>query len=184
MQVIETPNWPDFTEEPYKPLEITFRRIAGIEEAIQDMRLPKNSLNDSIFKPHFILGPKDSRLARGLVLAGPDHGKFTRGIMIWLRLKMQAGFMIEFETYRIGVETLSTTSSMHNELKKLSGSKLANQKQKDLVEKVYTRGLTISYQALRAIYRARRHHRHPDWQIFCDFIETLPYFDILIFPEG
>jgi hypothetical protein len=42
-----------------------------------------------------------------------------------------------------------------------------------------------SYQALRRIYKQRRHHRHPDWQVFCkDFIEKLPDFDTLIYPEG
>jgi len=173
----------------YQPLEISLRRIAGIEEAISDMRLPKESEGDSWVEigypeDEFILGPKDRRLARSLVLAGPDHSKFTRGIIVWLRLSVQAGFMVEFETYRIGVETLSTTSSMHNELKSLSGPELAEKKQKDLPFKVYTRGLTISYQALRAMYRARRSHRHPDWKIFCDFIETLPYFKILIYPEA
>lgn len=77
------------------------------------------------------------------------------------------------------------SSSMHGELKGLKGEALAEQKQADLPEKVYTRVLTISYQALRHIYKARRHHRHPDWQIFCgQFIENLPYFDSLIYPEN
>jgi hypothetical protein len=41
----------------------------------------------------------------------------------------------------------------------------------------------MSYQALRAIYIARREHRHPDWRIFCKFIEILPSFKKLIYPE-
>jgi hypothetical protein len=40
------------------------------------------------------------------------------------------------------------------------------------------------YQALRNIYRARRHHRHPDWTRFCDWIEKLPKFNVFIYPEG
>jgi hypothetical protein len=72
------------------------------------------------------------------------------------------------------------SSAMHGELKGLKGKELAEQKQKDLPEKVYTRILTISYQALRHMYKARRNHRHPDWQIFCDMIETLPYAGELI----
>lgn len=38
-----------------------------------------------------------------------------------------------------------------------------------------TAGMTTNYQQLKTIYRQRRHHRLPDWHIFCDWIETLPH---------
>jgi len=180
----------------YKPLEINLNRVVGFEEALEAMRLPKESKGDSnyyynsgMISDRSVLGDlavlrnSDRRLAQSLVKAGTDHAKFTRGIIVYLKLHMQTGFMIEFETYRHGVECLSTSSSMHSELKNLKGEELAKQKQRDLPEKIYTRILTISYQALRSIYKARRNHRHPDWQIFCDFIETLPYFDVFIYPK-
>ena len=138
------------------------------------MRLPKQSEGDSSFNSG-VIGQKDLELASNLVKAGDDHAKAMRGIIVWMELELQVGFMIEFETYRHGVECLSTSSSMHNELKNLKGEELAEQKQADLPDKIYTRILTISYQALRHMYKARRNHKHPDWQIFCDFIETLPY---------
>jgi hypothetical protein len=106
-----------------------------------------------------------------------------RGVIAYIELEMQAGFMIEFETYRHGVECLSTSSSMHNELKGLSGPELAEQKQQDLSSKVYKRIVTISYQALRHMYIERRNHRHPDWRIFSRFVEDLNMFDYLIYPE-
>lgn len=182
----------------YKPLEVEVIEIGGLVAAIKSMRLPKRSENDSDIYPsvisesgeslyttdsHIRVGPKDKKLAGNLIRAGNDHGKFQRGIIVWLELKMQTGFMIEFETYRHGVECLSTSSAMHGELKELTGIELAEQKQKDLPEKVYTRIAHFSYQALRSMYRARRKHRHPDWQIFCDFIETLPFFDVFIMPD-
>ena len=131
-------------------------------------------------KEHTVIGPKDLYLASNLVKAGNDHAKAIRGIIVYLKIKLQIGFMIEFETYRHGVECLSTSSSMHCELSQLHGEELAEQKQADLPEKQYTRILTISYQALRSMYKARRHHKHPDWQIFCNWIETLPYAKELI----
>jgi len=91
--------------------------------------------------------------------------------------------MIEFETYRHGVECLSTSSAMHGELRGMRGEELAEAKQNGLPDKVYRRIVMVSYQALRSMYRARRHHRHPDWQIFCDFVEGLPWFPMLIYPE-
>lgn len=160
----------------YKPLVVNLMSVAGIAESLQAMRLPKNQpgMKDLV---------RDLNLASKLIKAGPDHAKFQRGIIVYVELHMQAGWMIEFETYRAGVECLSTSSSMHNELKDLKDEALARQKQQDLVDKVYHRICTISYQALRAMYKARRYHRHPDWQIFCNWIETLPYYAELIMPE-
>lgn len=39
-----------------------------------------------------------------------------------------------------------------------------------------TAGMTTNYQQLKTIYQQRRHHRLPDWQVFCDWCETLPMF--------
>lgn len=163
----------------YIPLKIELLNIYGLNESMAAMRLPKKSTGDS---PPGQIGPNDARLAKKLILGGDDHAKAMRGIMAYFRLEFQVGWMIEFETYRHGIECLSTSSSMHGELRELSGAELATQKQADLPGKIYTRIVAISYQALRRMYRARRKHRHPDWQIFCDFIETLPNFDKLIVP--
>lgn len=158
----------------YMPLEITGYEVVGIRWAMLAMRLPKKSAGDSPLWENSI-GPRDLHLASNLVKAGPDHAKAVRGINVYAQLKLQVGWMIEFETYRHGVECLSTSSAMHGELSQLRGEELAEQKQADLPCKQYTRILTMSYQALRSMYHARRHHRHPDWQIFCDWVETLPY---------
>ncbi len=173
----------------YKPLKITINEVAGIRWAIQAMRRPKGSEGDSyqfvsvLEGRCFHIGTKDAHLSANLVKAGPDHAKFTRGIVVYFTIEMQVGFMIELVTYRIGVEDLSTSSTMHGELKLMKGESLAEAKQELLPDKVYVRDCMCSYQALRAMYRARRNHRHPDWQIWCDMIETLPYFDVLIYPE-
>ena len=39
-----------------------------------------------------------------------------------------------------------------------------------------TAGMTTNYQQLKTIYQQRRHHALLDWQMFCDWIETLPRF--------
>ena len=118
-----------------------------------------------------------------LIRAGDDHAKAARGIDVIIQLKCQAGWLLEYLTYTVGVTPLSSSSSMHNELKLLEGAELANQKQHDLVEKVYIRNEKITYQTFRRIYKQRLGHRHPDWKIFTDFIETLPLFDTLIMPK-
>ena len=161
----------------YKPLEIVDYEVVGIPWAMRAMRLPKMSKGDTA---QGIIGAKDLHLASNLVNAGDDHAKAIRGIIVYMEIRMQVGWMIELETYRHGVECLSTSSSMHGELSGFFGKELAEQKQQDLPNKQYTRILHISYQALRSMYKARRHHRHPDWHIWCDWIETLPYAGELI----
>lgn len=168
----------------YKQLEIVKHEVNGVLWAMKAMRLPKKSKGDS-WEPGYLGNPgqKDLHLASNLVKSGDDHAKAMRGIVVWVEIRCQVGWLIEFETYRHGVECLSTSSSMHGELKGLKGEALAEQKQADLSDKVYTRILTVSYQALRSMYKARRNHRHPDWHIFCEFIESLPFFDSFIYPE-
>lgn len=39
-----------------------------------------------------------------------------------------------------------------------------------------TAAMTTNYRQLKTIYQQRRHHTLPDWQMFCDFCETLPRF--------
>lgn len=166
----------------YIPLKVSLLSVHGVVESMTAMRLPKNnSKSDSSSES---LGHNDANLAKKLILAGDSHAKALRGIVAWIELHMQVGFLIEFETYRHGVECLSTSSTMHNELQGLSGEALVVQKQRGLADKVYIRVITASYQALRRMYIQRRVHRHQDWRLFCTFIECLPYFDVLICPEA
>jgi hypothetical protein len=177
----------------YKPLEIETIEVAGLVATLRAMRLPKgsendsemgsvlNSFNDLVSAGYTVtLGSNDAKLAGNLIRAGNDHAKAFRGPIVWAKFTFQAGWMMHIDQYRIGVECLSTTSSMHNELKHLTGPELAEQKQADLKEKVYTRIAHFSYQALRGVYYARRNHRHPDWPIFCKWINSLPYANELI----
>ena len=39
-----------------------------------------------------------------------------------------------------------------------------------------TAAMTTNYRQLKTIYQQRRNHALPDWQMFCDFCETLPRF--------
>ena len=39
-----------------------------------------------------------------------------------------------------------------------------------------TAGMTTNYQQLKTIYQQRRNHRLKDWEVFCDWCETLPLF--------
>ena len=51
--------------------------------------------------------------------------------MVWFKITMQTGFMVEFDTYRIGIDCLSSSSTMHNELKEFSGETFSGAKTTD-----------------------------------------------------
>ncbi|WP_099467878.1 hypothetical protein [Konateibacter massiliensis] len=43
-----------------------------------------------------------------------------------------------------------------------------------------TAGMTTNYCQLKTIYHQRRHHRLPEWKVFCKWIEELPRFKELM----
>lgn len=161
----------------YTPLKIQTLETVGFEWAMRAMRNPMMSHTKACREA-------DISLAKKLIKAGDEHAKAIRGIAVYLELDCQIGWFVEWNTYRVGVEVLSTSSTMHSNLRGLTGEALAAEKQAGLADVVYRQTAMANYQALRRIHAQRRNHRHPDWQIFCDWIETLPYAAELILRGG
>ena len=157
----------------YKPLNVVTLEVVGMAHALRAMRNPRMSHNKSSTE-------SDIKLASKLILAGDEHAKAIRGIIAYIELDCQIGWFVEWATYRIGVDVLSTSSTMVIDLLGKKGKELAELKQEGLSNVVYHQTAMVSYQTLRRIYFQRRKHRHPDWQVFCNWIETLPYANELI----
>lgn len=137
--------------------------------------LPKFTSNTYI-----TIEPKDLILMQTLVKRGDEHAKIVRGIMVWARIKAPIYFARELETYRAGRERLSSSSTMHQECRGLSGEELQRAKaelpmgtEQDFVD-------MFSYQCLRNIVRQRHNHRLPEWHTFVDWVKTLPLAEELI----
>lgn len=77
----------------------------------------------------------------------------------------------------------------YNRLNELNETNVFSKERQDIMNELYleilynvpsgfqiTAGMTTNYQQLKTIYQQRRHHRLPDWQIFCDWCESLPLF--------
>lgn len=160
----------------YQPLQIKTLEVCGVAHALHAMRNPMLSHDKATTEA-------DLKLAAKLIRAGDEHAKAIRGVIVYFELYLQIGWMVEWDTYRIGVEVLSTSSTMHLDHRGMKGAELAEAKQANLPNVRYTQTAMASYQALRRIYFQRRNHRHPDWQIFCRWIESLPHFSNLIVPE-
>ena len=83
--------------------------------AVRGMRNPLESWknSDSFFIDRFYcLGENDEKLMKKLVVAGSDHRKFLRQIMISVDITAPLYWWKEFDTYKIGT-TANSTSTMH-----------------------------------------------------------------------
>jgi hypothetical protein len=123
---------------------------------------------------------KDLALLHSLIKKGDDHAKVIRGLEVYAYMELPMYLMIELDTYRIGTDVLSTSSTMHKECKVLTGIELQDAKGSIPGSYIYRRIEKFSYQALRHIYFARLNHRLPEWQEFCKWIEGLPMSELII----
>lgn len=141
-------------------------------------------VNDSFhyYSPDYMveINPKDVSLIQSLIKQGDSHAKCVRGLEVWFEITMPMYFMIEWDTYRIGIDTLSTSSTMHTICKGLGGEELQSIKGEIPASYEYNRIAKVTYQTLRHIYLDRKDHRLPEWKIVIDWIKTLPLAEELI----
>lgn len=144
---------------------------------------------------------RDIQLLHNLVKRGSSHAKSLRQVHAHHYVDAPRYFWQEFATYRVGVEVCSQ-STMHTILKRELCShdfeggmddatiSILNRRRergdwyslKQMLPESFkqARYIDASYQALRAIYLDRRKHRLPEWRLYCEWIEGLPYADALI----
>ena len=90
--------------------------VMNMENAIRGARNPMNSWArmDSFYDEsgNFVLGENDLSLARRLAVAGSDHRKFLRQIMVSMDITAPLYWWKEFDTYKVGT-VANSTSTMH-----------------------------------------------------------------------
>jgi len=126
-------------------------------------------------------------VAMKLIHKGEPHCKFMRQMHVWLRITAPWYWWKQMATYRIGVETQSS-STMHSVMKRpltqadfqylitdmalyVLNRYIKHNKEKELYNALpggylYTRVVDFSYSALRNIFRQRKNHKLPEWQEF------------------
>ena len=149
--------------------------------------------------------PKEKLIERGKRLAhspiGHGDDKFLRQIIVTFDVKAPRYWWQQFATYSHTV--MNSQSTMHKGLKlnyRLMANKYVDEEILAIFEKLienYNKepsqdnfmkvksnlpegieivaGVSTNYAQLRTIYFQRKSHRLPEWRIFCDWIETLPY---------
>ena len=179
-------------------VEITIKtlEIAGFASAVSALRLPfkkecrsvvvtdiEQYDNSMSYSARMDFDPKDLHLMSTLIKRGDEHAKVLRGLIVYAEINAPIWFYREMETYRIGRERLSCESTMHCECRGMGGEELEAAKDAIPMGHMQKTVDMFSYQTLRRIYIQRRNHRLPMWQKFCAWIETLPFFDLLIMPN-
>jgi hypothetical protein len=90
--------------------------VMNMENAIRGARNPMNSWArmDSYYneKSEFVLGENDLSLARRLAVAGSDHRKFLRQIIVSMDINAPLYWWKEFDTYKVGT-VANSCSTMH-----------------------------------------------------------------------
>ena len=128
-----------------------------------------------------IIHPKDLDLMNTLVKRGTEHSKVTRGIMVWAKITAPIYWWCEMETYVVGHQRLSSESTMHVDMKGLSGEELQRAKAAIPMGRELTKVDMFSYQCLRNIVKQRHDHRLIEWHDFVDWVRSLPFSEELIF---
>lgn len=170
--------------------------IAGFISALQALRLPfsKECRSECDFSltvfdntvqtiSNAQITEDDMRLMSTLLKRGDEHAKVLRGIIVYAEIEAPVYFWCEAETYGVGHQRLSSESTMHVDCRGLSGDELVKAKSEIPMGKVLKKVDYFSYQTLRRVYFQRRNHRLPEWRVFCDWIETLPFAKELIILE-
>lgn len=95
--------------------------VFNFEGALRGMRNPMESWDKSdsgnVFDDdrqewRYVIGEKDLALAKGLIIAGSEHRKFTRQIFVSVDITAPLYWWKEFDTYKVGT-VANSTSTMH-----------------------------------------------------------------------
>lgn len=137
---------------------------------------------------------------------GHGHDNALKGVVVMFDLTFSNKAWVEAERYHF-LDFVSSQSTMHkiaqfdiaeqcNEyvapmiimiVDNLKAQYLADPTPENYLRLLYnipsgfelTAGMVTNYQQLKTIYQQRRHHRLKDWQVFCDFVESLPMSEII-----
>lgn len=142
----------------------------------------------------------DYKLLLRLIKKGDSHGKVARMIQVWLDITAPRFWWVEFDTYKTGTVATSE-STIHTILKRTLVStdfeggmdtetleKLNDIKLKEglygikryLPESFLQRRIVnTNYQTLRHIYFDRKNHVLPQWKVFLNAFDELPFVGLI-----
>ena len=181
---------------------ITSAKVYGLDESIIRAKYPMSvdisSLNSSVTKGVMALAQCEK---------GTGHDNWLNGVLVQFDLTYTIKAWTEAERYHF-LDFVSSQSTMHRIAQFDLDNQYDEHTDRRIIEIVkelrdrynetkdpqdylrllmsnpcgfkLTAGMTTNYRQLKTIYAQRRNHRLPEWQEFCDWIETLPYAEFII----
>jgi len=175
-------------------------KIYDLEECLKASGYPMSTNPDACDVSY------DRGAKLGNTPTGSGHGNFLTGIRVSFDLTYSQNFSMQLQRYNF-LDIVSSQSKMHR-ITKMDISKQVNKYVTGLTidhlnslirhyednptqeNFMYvmsnvpmglelTMQVSTNYQQLKTIYNQRKHHKLTDWGIFCDWIKTLDYFNIL-----
>lgn len=138
--------------------------------------------------------------------AGTGHDNFLNGIIVQFDLTFSIKAWVELQRYHF-IDFVSSQSTMHciskmdirpmcneyvsetviAEVERLKEIYLNNKTNENYLRLLYnipvgfklTARMTTNYRQLKTMYAQRKPHPLPDWHVFCDFVENLPYSELI-----
>lgn len=176
-------------------------KVSGLDESFKASKYPMsvdiNTLNSEIT-------PTVKKLAQSK--KGEGHDNYLVGINVQFDLTFTVKAWTEAERYHF-FEIVSSQSTMHRITKfdldkayidyvdsriiEIMKEKVADYKLNPTSEKYLeilysnpcgfklTARITTNYRQLKTIYAQRKNHRLPEWHQFCEWIESLPYSELI-----
>lgn len=186
--------------------KITNTEVYGLERAIRTAKYPKAV---DLEKLDSELTPGIRACLTCSV--GEGHDNALNGIVVFFDLTFSVKAWVEAQRYHF-LDFVSSQSTMHkaaffkldeqfNEyvdpaiaerVRSLQEAYLADKTNENYLKLLYnlpagfeyTAGMVTNYRQLKTIYKQRRNHRLPDWQVFCNWIESLPMSEIITGKEA
>lgn len=176
-------------------------KVYGLENSIKASKYP---MSVDLSKLNSELTPTVIKLAQSQ--KGEGHDNWLNGIIVQFDLTFTIKAWTEMERYHF-IDFVSSQSTMHRITKfnldeayiEYTDSRMieimkekvtdynANPTPDKYLEILYsnpcgmklTARMTTNYRQLKTIYSQRKNHRLREWHSFCDWIETLPYSELI-----
>ena len=176
-------------------------KVYGLENSIKASKYP---MSVDLSKLNSELTPTVIKLAQSQ--KGEGHDNWLNGIIVQFDLTFTIKAWTEMERYHF-IDFVSSQSTMHRITKfnldeayiEYTDSRMieimkekvtdynANPTPDKYLEILYsnpcgmklTARMTTNYRQLKTIYSQRKNHRLKEWRTFCEWIETLPYSELI-----
>lgn len=183
------------------PMKAKLGNEQDFEQLVNEV---KSDMQKAIDNPDYNIFAESKHFKRAKHLAtakaGSGHDCFLKGIVVQCDINAPQYFWQQWQRYHF-CDIISSQSKMHcinkmgiEETVMNETIYMAREVAKDAISEYdggeigideclanipmgleYTARTTMNYLQLKSMYHQRRTHRSKQWQVFCDWIERLPY---------